>query len=83
MVTRATVGHLRSYPYAIDHRHKDLLNRPILDDHVSRGKATVKRTLRVVCELCHFQFMFYLDHALGELRFDFIWAIHSFMQVNS
>ena len=28
-----------------------------------------------------FSVMFYLDHALGELRFDFIWAIHSFMRL--
>ena len=65
MVTRAIVGHLRSYPYAIDtflfrgnfseatcfeatvsrqlvlrqldHGHKDLLRRPILDDHVPKA----------------------------------------------
>ena len=56
------------------HGHKDLLRRPVLDDHVSRGKATVRRTLRVVCESCVI-FSYYLScHALGELRFDFIWA---------
>ena len=60
VVTRATVGHLRSYPYVLDpflirgnrfeatiprqlvlrqpdHGHKDLLKRPILDDHVSKA----------------------------------------------
>ena len=55
MVTEATSGHLRSYPYVLDpflflgnfseepvsrqldHGHKDLLKRPILDDHVSKA----------------------------------------------
>ena len=67
MVTEATVGHLRSYPYVLDpfflseatvsrqlfrgnrseatvsrqldHGHKDLLKRPILDDHVSKATS--------------------------------------------
>ena len=75
MVTRATVGHLRSYPYAMSHGHKDLLKRPILDDHVSRGKATVRRTLEVVCAfVCRIQLMLYLVMHYSDLRFDFIWA---------
>ena len=83
VVTRATVGHLRSYPYAMGHGHKDLLKRPILDDHVSRGKATVRRTLEVVCEfLCYFQFMLYLVMHLVSYAL-FLIVMHSFIQVNS
>ena len=76
MVTRATVGHLRSYPYALDpflieatvsrqldHGQKDSLKRPILDDHVSKVRQQVRHTLRVVCEfVCYFHVMFYLVH---------------------
>lgn len=77
VVTGAIVGHLRSYPYAMGHGHKDLLKRPILDDHVSRGKATVRRTLRVVCEFVYcFQLCFILSW-YRELRVVFIFG-HSF-----
>ena len=38
------------------------LKHLILDDHVSRGKATVRRTLRVVCEFVYcFQLCFILS----------------------
>ena len=59
--------------------HKDSLRRPILDDHLSRGKATVKRTLGVVCELCVIFSLLFVLSCIGDLRFDFIFGIHSFM----
>ena len=60
--------------------HKDLLRHPLLDDHLSRGKATVKRTLRVVCELCIIFSLLFVLSCIGDLRFDFIFlGIHSFM----
>ena len=52
VITGATGRHLRSYPHARFLDHEDLLKRPLLDDHLSRDKATVKRTLGVVCDLC-------------------------------
>ena len=55
--------------------HKDSLRHPVLDDHLSRGKATVKRTLGVVCELCViFSSLFVLFmHWWSTFRFYF-WA---------
>ena len=41
-----------------------MLKRPLLDDHLSRGKATVRRTLEVVCDLCVMFIYIYLVHAL-------------------
>ena len=61
------------------HGHKDLLRRPLLDDHVSRGKAIVRRTLEVVCVLCVvFMLCFIFDH--GDLRIVFI--CHTFFHAH-
>ena len=59
--------------------HKDLLKRPILDDHVSRGKATVRRTLGVVCELCVVLSYYLSCHALAIYALILFLGIHSFM----
>ena len=88
MVTRATVGHLRSYPYVLDpflirgnrfeatiprqpdHRHKDLLRRPILDDHISKatGEAYPKSGVWI-CVLFSCYILLYMYH--GDLRIVF------------
>ena len=72
VITRAMGRYLRSYPHAGFPDHEDLLKHPLLDDHVSRGKATVKRTLEVVCDLCVMFIYIYLVHVGGDLRVAFI-----------
>ena len=81
VITRAMGRHLRSYPHARFPDHEDLLKRPLLDDHLSRGKATVRRTLGVVCDLC-VVFRYFVLSCIGDLRVAFILSIHSFMQFN-
>ena len=74
--------HLRSYPHARFLDHEDLLKHPLLDDHLSRGKATVRRTLGVVCDLCVMFRYFCLVHALVIYALLLFFDIHSFMQIN-
>ena len=64
VITEAMGRHLRSYPYAIDllfrgslfeatrsMEHKDLLKRPLLDDHLSKGNSEAYPR-GGVCKLC-------------------------------
>ena len=39
VITRAMGRHLRSYPHARLPDHEDLLRRPLLDDHLSKGNS--------------------------------------------
>ena len=64
VITGAMGRHLRSYPHARFPDHEDLLRHPLLDDHLLRGKASVRRTLGVVCDLCVMFIYIYLVHAL-------------------
>ena len=53
MVITGVMGRrLRSYPHARFPDHEDLLKRLLLDDHLSRGKATARRTLGEMGDLC-------------------------------
>ena len=82
MVTTGAMGrHLRSYPHGRFPDHEDLLKHPLLDDHLSRGKATVRRTLGVVCDSCVI-FRYFVLSYISDLRVAFIFDIHSFMQFN-
>ena len=67
VVTRAMGRHLRSYPYAIDHGHKDLLKRPILDDHVSKEATGEAYPKSGMCEWVRSQ-LCYLYACYDELQ---------------
>ena len=82
VITRAMGRHLRSYPHARFPDHEDLLRHPLLDDHLSRGKATVRRTLGVVCDLCVVFIYFCLVHALVIYALLLFFYIQSFMHIN-
>ena len=78
VITRAMGRHLRSYPHTRFPDHEDLLRHPLLDDHLSKGKATVRRTLGVVCAIrVSFSFIFVFCHVIGDLAFVFIF-VHTF-----
>ena len=79
VIIRAIGRHLRSYPHARFLDHEDLLKHPLLDDHLSRGKATVRRTLGVVCDSCVVFIYVYLVHALVIYVLILFLGIHSFM----
>ena len=79
VITGAIGRHLRSYPHARFPDHEDLLRRPLLDDHLSKGKATVRHTLGMVCAICvSFSFAFFLS-CYWCSTLVFISSIHSFM----
>ena len=81
VITKAMGRHLRSYPHARFPDHEDLLRHPLIDDHLSRGKATVRCTLGVVCAIrVLFSFAFILS-CYWCSTLDFILSIHSFMQL--
>ena len=78
VITGAMGRHLRSYPHARFPDHEDLLRHPLLDDHLSRGKATVRRTLGVVCEfVCRFQI--FLSFVMSWVIYAFVFICHSFL----
>ena len=79
VITRAMGRHLRSYPHARFPDHEDLLRHPLLDDHLLKGKATVRRTLGVVCAI-RVSFSDILPfHVIGVLRLILFRFIHSCM----
>ena len=80
VITRAMGRHLRSYPHARFPDHEDLLRRPLLDDHLSKGNSEAYPR-GGVCELCVSFIDICLVMFICDLRLILIRAIHSCMHI--